>query len=147
MRSKAGKLILAGFIATIVITVMMYFIAPMMGRNMDIAQMLGSKMGSSWNLGMFVHFVLGSVIFSLIYGYFLYKILPGQPWIKGICFGIILWLLAQVIVMPMMGAGFFSVDMGGMKAVILSLIAHIAYGATLGGIAGHMHHHEAKKEG
>lgn len=47
-----------------------------------------------------------------------------------------LWLLAQVIVMPMMGGGFFSSAMGGMTAVIGSLMGHLPYGNVLGAIAG-----------
>ncbi len=49
---------------------------------------------------------------------------------------VFVWLLAQVVVMPMMGAGFFSSQSGGMMAVMGSLMSHLVYGATLGGIAG-----------
>jgi hypothetical protein len=38
--------------------------------------------------------------------------------------------------MPMMGGGFFSVNAGGMMAVIGSLIGHILYGAILGATTG-----------
>jgi hypothetical protein len=48
----------------------------------------------------------------------------------------VLSLLAQVIVMPMMGGGFFSSAMGGMTAVIGSLMGHLLYGSVLGAIAG-----------
>ena len=52
---------------------------------------------------------------------------------KGITCGVILRLLAQVVVMPMMGAGFFS---GSVIAAMGSLIGHVAYGYLLGLIAG-----------
>jgi len=45
-------------------------------------------------------------------------------------------LLAQTVMMPMMGAGFFSMAMGGMMAAMGSLIGHLLYGALLGAIAG-----------
>lgn len=38
--------------------------------------------------------------------------------------------------MPMMGGGFFSSAMGGMMAVIGSLMSHLLYGSVLGAIAG-----------
>jgi hypothetical protein len=38
--------------------------------------------------------------------------------------------------MPMMGGGFFSANMGGMKAALGSLLGHIVYGGLLGWIAG-----------
>jgi len=45
-------------------------------------------------------------------------------------------LLAQVVVMPMMGGGLFSSQMGGMMLVMGSLIGHLVYGAMLGCITG-----------
>jgi uncharacterized membrane protein YagU involved in acid resistance len=118
-------------------TLMMYFIAPMMlGEPMDVAAMLASFMGVGWMMGMVVHFINGTVIFPLIYAYVLYSFLPGDPWLKGTLWGVILWVLAQSIVMPMMGGGFFSSLAGGAMAVMGSLLGHILYGASLGGIAG-----------
>jgi predicted lipid-binding transport protein (Tim44 family) len=38
--------------------------------------------------------------------------------------------------MPVVGGGMFSARMGGLTAVIASLVAHLVYGALLGGIAG-----------
>jgi uncharacterized membrane protein YagU involved in acid resistance len=125
-----------GLIGTMVMTGMMYMVAPMMGLDMDIAQMLGSMMGGSWAAGMAVHFLNGAVIFPLVYAYALYEWLPGGPLVKGAAWGTVLWLLAQTVVMPMMGGGFFSMAMGGMMAAMGSLIGHLVYGVLLGGIAG-----------
>lgn len=50
---------LGGFVGTLVMTGMMYFVAPMMDVRMDIATMLGSMLGGSWIAGMMMHFVLG----------------------------------------------------------------------------------------
>ncbi len=127
---------LGGFLGTVVMTAMMYIVGPMMGLKMDIAQMLGSMFGNNWWAGMMMHVANGTVIFPLIYAYLLYQWLPGSPTVKGTTWGIVLWLLAQVIVMPMMGGGFFSVAMGGMMAAIGSLIGHPLYGSILGAVAG-----------
>jgi hypothetical protein len=125
---------LGGFVGTVAITMMMYFVAPMMlGHPMDIARMLGSMLGDNWWAGMVLHFANGTVIFPLIYAFFLHGILLGNPAVKGITWGVILWLLAQVVVMPMVGAGFFS---GSVLAAMGSLIGHVAYGWLLGWIAG-----------
>jgi uncharacterized membrane protein YagU involved in acid resistance len=136
MKPNVTNVILGGFVGTLVLTMMMYFVAPMMvGHPMDIAAMLGSMMGHNWTLGMMAHFVNGTVIFPLIYAYLLYKFLPGSPVVKGTLWGVMLWLIAQAMVMPMMGVGFFSSQAGGMKAVMGALIGHLIYGAILGGIA------------
>lgn len=131
IRAMAG-----GLAGTIVMTVMMYMVAPMMGLHMDIAQMLGSMLGNNWTAGMMMHFVNGTIIFPLVYAYLLYARLPGGPALKGTIWGVSLWVLAQVMVMPMMGGGFFSMAMGGMMAAGGSLVGHLLYGSILGVIAG-----------
>jgi uncharacterized membrane protein YagU involved in acid resistance len=136
MHPTIARSIAAGFVATLAMTIMMYTTAPMMGLNMDIAAMLGSLLGGSWTAGMVLHFINGSIIFPLIYALVLYRFLPGGPIGKGVIWGVVLWLLAQTIVMPMMGGGFFSARMGGMMAVFGSLMGHLFYGGLLGGIAG-----------
>ncbi len=137
MKPSVGKAIVAGLTGTILITLMMYFVAPMMlGKPMDTAGMLGKMLGDSWILGMMMHFINGTVIFPLIYLLAIYPVLTGKPWIRGTLWGVALWILSQAVVMPMMGGGFFSSQMGGMMAAVASLMGHIAYGAVLGGITG-----------
>jgi uncharacterized membrane protein YagU involved in acid resistance len=56
---------------------------------------------------------------------------------KGVIWGLVLWFVSQAMVMPMMGAGFFSGHVPQpMMTVIGSLMGHIIYGAILGGIYG-----------
>ena len=126
---------LGGFVGTLAMTVMMYLVAPMMGLRMDIAAMLGSMLGGSWAAGMMMHVINGTVIFPAIYVYALYGRLPGSAVMQGTTWGVALWLMAQVIVMPMMGGGLFSSAMGGVMAVMGSLLGHILYGSLLGVIA------------
>src|SRR3989442_9768059 len=107
MHANFGRAALGGFVGTLVMTAMMYMVAPMMGLHMDIAAMLGSMLGGSWAAGMALHFVNGTLIFPAVYAYALAGWLPGSPVIKGTIWGVALWLLAQVAVLPMVGAGFF----------------------------------------
>lgn len=127
--------ILGGVAGTAVMTAMMFIVAPMMGLNMDIAAMLGSMMGGSWTAGMMVHIVNGVVLFPSVYAFGVYSLLPGSPLVKGLSWGAALWLVAQVVVMPMMGGGLFSSAMGGMMAAGASLMGHLLYGGALGLIA------------
>ena len=116
-------------------TAMMYGVAPMMGLTMDIAAMLGTVLGGSWAAGMLMHVLNGAVIFPAVYTYVVDERLPGSPAMRGLARGIVLWLVAQFVVMPMMGAGFFSSAAGGMMAALGSLVGHAMYGATLGIVA------------
>jgi hypothetical protein len=136
MQANFVRAALGGFVGTLAMTAMMYMVAPMMGLHMDIAAMLGSVLGGSWWAGMVMHFVNGTLIFPAIYAYALIGILPGSPVVKGTLWGITLWLLAQIVVMPMMGGGLFSAAMGGMIAAIGSLVGHLLYGSILGALAG-----------
>jgi uncharacterized membrane protein YagU involved in acid resistance len=137
MKPNLTKLFLGGLAGTAVMTLMMYFVAPMMlGQPMDIATMLGSVMGGSWALGMVAHFMNGAVIFPLVFAFVAASLLPGSATVKGVGWGVVLWLVAQLVVMPMMGAGVFSANAGGMMAAVASLMGHVVYGGLLGTIGG-----------
>ena len=136
MKPNIGRAVLGGLAGTIVLSMLMYVGAPMIGiPKMDIAAMLGSMLGG-WTVGMVMHFVNGVILFPLIYAFVLFSKLRGTPVTKGILWGITLWLVAGLMVMPMMGAGFFGTANGGMMAAAASLMGHIVYGALLGLIAG-----------
>jgi hypothetical protein len=137
MTPNVGKAIAGGFVGTILLTLMMRFVAPVMtGQRIDMPGKLGDMTGTGPIAGMILHFLIGSVIFGLSYAFVLFRFLPGAPWLKGVLSGVIFWLGLQVVMMPMIGGGFFSSQMGGVKIVVAALIAHLVYGATLGGIAG-----------
>ena len=137
MKLNVKRTVLGGLAGTAVLTMMMYFVAPMMlGHPMDIAAMLGGMMGGSWALGMAAHWMLGVIVFPLFYAFVIYRLLPGSPIVRGAIWGMLLWLIAQTVVMPMAGAGFFSAAAGGTIAVMASLIGHLLYGGILGKIAG-----------
>ena len=152
---NVSRAIGAGFVATLVMTLMMYM-APMMGMpKMDIAAMLGSMFAGdmpqpwtgAWWTGMINHFITGTIIFPLIYAYLLYPFLAGGNWLRGTEWGLILFVLAQAIVMPMMGMGFFSANSPQpMMSVVGSLIGHVIYGAILGAIAGEQATHVGHAE-
>ena len=135
MHPNFSRAVAGGFVGTLAMTTMMYVVAPMMGLHMDIAAMLGSVLGGSWAAGMMMHFVNGTLIFPAIFTFVLFGVLPGSSILKGTLWGVGLWLMAQLVVMPMMGAGVFSANVGGMMAAMGSLVGHLLYGSLLGAIA------------
>lgn len=58
-------------------------------------------------------------------------ILPDGYILKGIILGLIAWLLMMLLVMPMAGAGLFTMNLGIM-APAMTLILHVIFGAVLG---------------
>ena len=135
MRPNVTRLVLGGLIGTMAMTTMMYMVSPMMGARMDIAAMLGSMLGGSWTAGLAMHFINGVLVFPLVFGYLLVSRLPGPPALRGALWGVALWLIAQTMVMPMMGAGLFSAAAGGMVAAVGSLVGHLLYGTILGTVS------------
>lgn len=136
MKPNIGRAIAGGFVGTLILTLMMRFVAPMMGVRMDIVAKLGEMTHTGMAGGILVHFLNGTVIFPLIYLYLLHQRLPGAPWQRGLLWGVILWLGLELVMMPIMGGGMLSADMGGMKAVMAALMGHSIYGAIFGAIAG-----------
>jgi len=132
-----GKAIAGGFVGTVLLTLMMRFVAPVMtGQKMDVAGKLGDMTGGGPIVGMVMHFLAGSVVFALVYAFLFFRFLPGAPWQKGILSGVIFWLGLETVTMPMIGGGFFSSQMGGVKSAVAALVAHLVYGTALGVIAG-----------
>lgn len=69
---------------------------------MNPAVMLAGAMGGSLALGWMAHLMVGII---LAVGYTVVApALPGAPWVRGALYGIAPWLLAELVVMPMMGA-------------------------------------------
>jgi uncharacterized membrane protein YagU involved in acid resistance len=136
MKLSIGRTIAGGFVGTFLMTLLMRYVAPTMGVRMNIAASLAKMMHTSVLIGLVVHFVLGTIVFAVLYAYILYRILPGPPVVRGAAWGIILWIMMELLVMPMLGMGVFNSAMGGLKTGMAALIAHVVYGAFLGWIAG-----------
>lgn len=142
----------AGFAGTVVMCGMMV-IASLLGMpEMDIAAMLGGIPGGgpaaqgspSWLAGLAVHFFIGSVVLATAYALAL-SYLPGRhPITKGVLYGAAVWVVAQSVIMPMIGEGFFSSNMPNSAMMALgSLMGHLIYGSVLGSIYGAQEAEEA----
>ena len=147
MRPSPTRAMAGGLAGTVLMALMMRFLAPMMiGHPMVIAEMLGKMMGNRWALGMLAHVTNGIIVFPFIYTFFVYEKIRGARVARGIVWGIILWFMGELVVMPMAGAGLFSANIGGMKTVIAALMGHVVYGSTLGAIAGKSESPEVKSK-
>ncbi len=132
MDIRIGRAVAAGIIGTLVMTAVGLWVAPMMGMPaMNPANMLAGAMGGSLVLGWAGHLMIGIVLaigYALVAGR-----LPGAPAVRGALYGIAPFLLAQIVVMPMMGMPLFS---GSVVMAMGSLIGHLVYGAVVGGVYG-----------
>jgi hypothetical protein len=145
--NKIVKGMIAGFVATVVLSLLMMMKSAMgLMPELDIIAMLSYMMGSGRVMGWIALFMIGAVVFG---GLFV-LLAPNLPAVslrlKGVLFGVGAWVLMMVAVMPMAGAGVFGMDFG-MGAPITTLVLLVIYGAVLGGVyaemrrRGHVHHH------
>jgi hypothetical protein len=133
MKPHYGRACFGGFVATIVVTFMVYFVSPnMTGGPSDLAAMMVSLLGVSWIAAIAMYVVIGAVVFPVFYERFLNGRLPGGPALRGTTWGLILWLVSQALVVPVTGGGVFSSADGGLRMVIESLFGHLVYGLVFG---------------
>ena len=127
--SSLPRAIVGGFVGTIVFTLMMKFLAPMMiGHPMDIAAVLGTFTGLGTSAGMVIHFLLGSLGFAI--GFVIVgPYLLGPVWLRGVTFMAGVWFFGGLVAMPILGVGLF---FGGVKEAMASLLGHVVLGAILG---------------
>jgi hypothetical protein len=143
--------LLGGFVATVVLTALM-FLAPALGvPSPDIPHLVGGMFTSSadaafW-VGIAIHFGIGAFVFPLAFGFF-WTMIPGPERgfiagaFKGIAWGILVWI-ASGLALPLFAAinglpvavapnpGFLAFDLGFLGAAAL-LGGHVVYGLALG---------------
>ncbi len=130
---NVGRGIVAGAIGTAAITMLMLG-APLMGMpKMPIGDMLGTFLHIGSAAGWAMHVVVGLTL-ALIYAAWFAARLPGGPAVSGAIYGLGVFLVAQLVVMPMMGGGVFSG--GNLPMIMGSLMGHLVYGALVGAIYG-----------
>lgn len=121
MNINAGRAAAAGVAGTIVMTVMGLWVAPLMGiPPMNPADMLAGVLGGIAALGWAMHFMIG-IILAIIYAV-VAPWIPGAPPVRGAIYGLAPFLVAQILVMPMMGMPVFS---GSAPMALGSLIGHL----------------------
>ena len=136
MRPHPGRAIVAGFAATAAMTLALYALVTVLaGQPVDSA-MLGGAV--AWMPAMVLQFVNGSITLPLIYVYLVFRLLPGEPWIRGALWGITLWCLTEILVMPLMQDALSGVTSIGATAILVFglLLVLLVYGTLLGWLAG-----------
>lgn len=137
MNTKISQTLVAGIAATVVMTIVM-MIAPMMGMpKMNPPAMLAGMMGMPMAVGWIMHIMIG-IIFAAAYIYlFQPKVKISNKFVKGILFGSIIFIFAQ-IVMAVMGAmtGGLPEPEGSMLLMIIGgVMGHVIFGIVVAYVA------------
>ena len=136
MHPHPGRAIAAGFVATAAMTLALYALVSVLARHPLNSAMLGGAVG--WMPAVVLQFVNESITLPLIYVYLFFRFLPGKPWIRGVLWGVILWGLTEILVMPLMQDALSGVTSIAATAVLVMglLLVLLVYGTLLGWLAG-----------
>ncbi len=134
MSDKIKQSLIGGIVGTVAMTIITWM-APLMGfPKMSAPDMLAGMLGLPVYVGWVMHFMIG-IIFALAYIFLIQKQLLkiSNRYAKGIVFGIIIFVFAQVMIL-IMGAIFTSMPSpaGSMALMMLgSMIGHVVYGIVV----------------
>ncbi|HEY9773513.1 MAG TPA: DUF6789 family protein [Planktothrix sp.] len=145
------RAMVSGYVATKVMTAAMYDLLPGIGlARVDVAGALNrpgeeSEGGRNEKLdehqsrekkqpGLFIHYLLGTLIFPLSYQLLFRSVIPGNRLSKGLIWGLCLWAVGQSVVFPMLGKE--PLFKRKKSAGLNYLLSHVVYGTAFGLGAG-----------
>jgi hypothetical protein len=128
------RVIIAGLIGALSMALASYLFSSMNIPMVDFGRLIATKIlryhSHRTRLGLFLHLANG-VILALVYAIFLWPFIPGEYWLRGLTYGVFLWLAMMVVVLPAIGDGFFGWKVS--RSMIPSaLVVHLLYGLVLG---------------
>lgn len=135
-RILIGRGLGAGLVATVVLSLVIVLkqalgVLPQLSTISVLAQMLGYQ---SLALGWTLHFFVGVILWGPLYAWIDPK--SSLPhWVNGIIFASCVWLGVMLIIMPLVGADLFGLQLG-LVTPTATLALHWIYGAVLGGAFG-----------
>jgi hypothetical protein len=130
--SNSLRGMLAGLIATLVLSGLMMLKASMgLWPELNLIRLL-TNLGSIQTVAAWMdHFIVGVVVWGLMFGALDAMWESRAYWLKGLVFGVFAWLLMMVLFMPLTKTGFFGVKIGP-PAIYVTLGYHLIYGLVLG---------------
>jgi hypothetical protein len=133
---NVARAAIAGLVGTAAMTALL-LVEPSIGLpKIAIGQVLSTSLGLTTAhlaigpaFGWCLHFVIGMVL-AVIYARAFDERLPGPPIVRGMLYGAMVFVVAQVVFMPLVGGGFFS--RGDLELITGSLLGHLLYGGVVG---------------
>jgi uncharacterized membrane protein YagU involved in acid resistance len=130
----------AGLVGTGVMTALL-LVEPSVGLpKIAMGQILSTSLGlasahlaTGPAIGWVIHFVIG-IVLALISAAVFEPRLPGTPLTRGLLYGVLVFIVAQLVFMPLVGGGVLS--HGDVELLAGSLLGHLVYGGLVGWIYG-----------
>lgn len=131
--NKFVKGIAAGLVATIVLSVLMIMKGKMgLMPDVNVIAMLASKMGGNSVMAWVAHFMIGMIGYGIAYVVIFSKLPFSSVLLRGVALGMAGWMAMMIVIMPMMNAGLFGLNLAsGMMVPVATLMLHVIFGAVL----------------
>ena len=132
MKERVLRGVMAGFLATLLLTLVMAVkLFARFAPDINLAALLSGVLGAPPWVGWGVHLVIGTLVWGPLFA-LLSPRLPGSTcMVRGILFAVGAWLLMALVVLPLAGMGVFGLAYG-FAAPVTTLALHMIYGAALG---------------
>jgi hypothetical protein len=123
---------IAGLVATLVVSGMVLLKSAMgLWPDLNLISLLVS-LGSITPVQAWMdHFIIGVVVWGLVYAAVDGMYPTGPHWLKGLAVGLGAWVVMMVAFMPLAKAGLFGFQIG-LEAPLVTLAYHVVYGLALG---------------
>ena len=133
---NALKGMIAGFVATLVLSGLMILNSTIgLMPQIDIVRLL-TTLGTLTPASAWMdHFIVGTVVWGLLFAAVDATTTRPALWMKGMIFGVFAWLMMLVTFLPLAGAGFLGAKME-ITTLVGLLFLHLIYGVVLGATYG-----------
>ena len=134
--SNSLRGMLAGLVATLVLSGILLLKTNMgLWPELNLIRLL-VNLGSIQTVAAWMdHFIVGVVVWGLLFAAFDAMWESRAYWLKGLIFGVFAWLMMMILFMPLAKAGWFGTRIGP-SAAIVTLGMHLIYGLVLGVVYG-----------
>lgn len=160
-RPEAVQYLLGGLVAWLAMVAFWYAVGPLVGIRLGgIASLTGSLL-TGRPAGLATEWAGRALLLLVAAGWgLLYRAvrpaLVGPEWSRGLVYGIGVWLLSGLVLLPLLDAihpaaperaGPFGLGLAGLPGAALSLLGHALFGLTLGLYVGTRIHAAAARVG
>jgi hypothetical protein len=130
--SNSMRGMIAGLIATLALSALLVTKGNMgLWPELSVIQLLMNLGSISRVQAWMDHFIIGVIVWGLLFSGLAATWERGSYWLKGLIFGVFAWLLMMILFMPLAKAGMFGMNVGP-AAMYVTLGYHLVYGLVLG---------------